>query len=104
MFFPVCPCPICQRSERDNSIDLIVRQNRLDPLISIGGDRRIVLVFASAPLSIDAVQERIDHGVAAINSELEQESLKSMTGDADQNPPDYGFGLGGVLSDHQHSS
>ena len=54
-------------------------------------------------LPVDAVEEGVDHHVAAVDAELEEEALQAMAGLPDEDPPGDRLVLGGVLADDEHA-
>jgi hypothetical protein len=58
---------------------------------------------AGAVLIIDAVEKRVEHHIAAVDTQLCQKPLYSVTGHTDQDASDYRLVLGGVLTNAQHS-
>ena len=69
--------------------------------MAVGGDPRRVRVLRRA--AVDAVEEGVDHHVAAIEAELEQEALQPVARLPDEDPPGDGLVLGGVLPDDEHA-
>ena len=72
-------------------------EDGVEPLVAIGGDPRRVGVLRRA--AVDAVEEGVDHHVAAIDAELEKEALQPVACLPDEDPPGDGLVLGGVLPD-----
>jgi hypothetical protein len=55
------------------------------------------------PLPEHAVDERVDHHVAALDPELREEALDPVSGLADQNSARNRLVLRGILAEHEHS-
>ena len=64
-------------------------------------DTAEALAAAAPALAVDAVREGIDHHVAAVEAEPGQEALEPPARRPDEDPPDHGLVLGGVLAHDQ---
>ena len=73
------------------------------PAVSIIGYGRIIEVVAGAVLIVDAVEEGVEHDIAAVDTQLCQKPLYSVTGHTDQDASHYVLVLGGVLTNTQYS-
>ena len=60
----------CQRPEGDDGVDVVLRNDRVEPAVAVGGDGGVAVVTAAASLAVDAVQEGVDHHVRAGDTEL----------------------------------
>src|SRR5215469_1757408 len=97
------PCNICKRAKGDYCLQRPRGEQCRKPTISISGHCRVVDVRCRAALIVQAVKEGIDHDVAAVDAELCQEPLHSVTGDTDQDTADDSLALSGILADAQYS-
>src|SRR4029453_10518265 len=73
-------------------------KDRIQPAIPVGRDGRVVFMLCASALSIDGVEKRVDHHVAAVDSQLRQKSLDALSGRAYQDAPRHGLVLRRVLS------
>src|SRR5215472_9497980 len=97
------PRSVCERPEGDDRFQRAGGKQCRKPAISISGHCRILGVRCGAALIIYAVKESVDHDIAAVDAQLCQKPLYSVTRDADQDTADNSLVLRGVLTDAQYS-
>src|SRR5262249_49307009 len=83
------PRGVCQRAKEDHCFQGPGSNQCRKPAISIIGYRRIINVVLGTVLIIDAIEKSVEHDIAAVDTQLSQEALSSMTGHADQDAADH---------------
>src|SRR5829696_3098104 len=90
-------------AERDDCFDFSRCERRLQPLVAIRLNLRVVQMWQRHVLVEDAVYKRVDHQVALRETQLLDEALHAATGLTRQNSARDRLGLSGVLADDEQA-
>ena len=100
----VCePTAISQLPQRNYGVNRVAGDNRVDPSIPVLSDRLIVTMTGSTTLAIHGIQKSIDHHIAAVDAEPGEETLDSLAGFADKDPPRNRLVLRRILTQNEHA-
>src|SRR5690349_6748130 len=102
--FPALPSVPGQNAERYDGFDLVCRESSLDPTVAVSDNGGVVLVEVATSLAENAVEEGINHQIAARNTELGKEALNTLARFANEDTAGYRFVLSGILADHKDTS
>src|SRR5947208_8031021 len=100
---PLSPRLVRERTERDDGLDGALRKESGEPETAIRRNLRIARVVHGTVLAVSTVEKSVHHDVARIDSELGQKPLQSLSGRPNEDAPNEGFVLPGILTDDQHA-
>src|SRR6266550_98777 len=86
-----------ERAERDDRRDVVVAYQPGQPAVPVRGYRLVADVRVTAAPAVDAVQERVDHDVAASQAHAREQALGALPGNTDEDASGDGLRHCGIL-------
>jgi hypothetical protein len=99
---PHLPRVVGTRAQGHHAFDLTAHEQRIEPAISVT-DQGGIFLCLGLYRAIHAIKKCVHDTVALSDPELGKKTLQAPASFPNQDAPDNGFVLGGILPDYDHT-